>query len=53
MKTEDDDYLTDIEQYYGCDLKSIKSDHCKHQATWKKSLFVLDCFWQWQLCELY
>jgi hypothetical protein len=35
MKTGEDDYLRDIEQYYGFDFKST-IDRYKYQATWKK-----------------
>ena len=42
MKTSD--YLSDIEQYYGMDLKSLKS-HRRHQrAIWKKTTIYIGLF---------
>ena len=36
MKTGEDNYLRDIEKYYGFDLKSTIEDRYKYQAKWKK-----------------
>jgi hypothetical protein len=45
MNTFDDDYVSDIEQYYGFDLKSSKSPLYKaHQANRKKLIIFIGLF---------